>query len=58
MPTHVVGSRLATMLPKMPMKENRKMKRPDMMPASMKLMSMALGDARKARSVSTGSKKG
>ena len=56
--THVVGFKMATMLPKMPVKAKRKMKDPEMRPASRKLMSIALGDARKARSVRTGSKNG
>jgi len=56
--THVVGFKMATMLPKMPVKAKRKMKEPEMRPASRKLMSIALGDARKARSVRTGSKNG
>ena len=49
---------MATILPKMPVKAKRKMKVPEMRPARRKLMSIALGDARKALSVSTGSKKG
>ena len=46
------------MLPKMPVKEKRNMKDPEMKAAMMKLMSMAGGEARKARSVNTGSKNG
>ncbi len=56
--TYVVGRRMAIILPKMPVNANRKMKVPEMRPASRKLMSMALGEARNARSVRTGSKNG
>lgn len=49
---------MACMLPKMPMKEKSRIKVPDTKPASRKLISMAPGLARKALSVSTGSKNG
>lgn len=56
--THEVGRKMATMLPKIPVKAKRKMKPPETRPASRKLISMALGEARKALSARTGSKKG